>query len=94
VVKRRPALVLSGLPFNSENGQSILAMITSARASSWPGDILLTDDHAAGLGHPSMVRWKVFTLPNELILRQAGSLASTDREVVVVAARRYIAPSI
>lgn len=37
--KRRPALVLSSAAFSRAVQQSVLAMITSADQSSWPGDL-------------------------------------------------------
>jgi mRNA interferase MazF len=48
--KRRPALVLSDdNNFNNKIGHSVLAMITSAKNSSWPLDITITDLDCAGL---------------------------------------------
>ena len=49
-VKNRPALILSNhKDFNQPIGQSILAMITSARNEPWPLDIPITDLSQAGL---------------------------------------------
>jgi mRNA interferase MazF len=79
-VKRRPALVLSDLTrFNAVIGQSLLAMITSAQHSAWPFDTAIRDLAAAGLSAPSVVRMKLFTLDNQLIIRRAGALAARDR---------------
>ena len=33
------------------------------------------------------VRWKVFTLPNEMIARLIGDLADEDRETLLIQAR-------
>jgi mRNA interferase MazF len=82
VVKRRPALVLSNAAFNDVHGQSICAMITTGARSAWPSDVAIANLAAAGLAHASLVRWKLFTLPNELLLRRAGRLDQLDREAV------------
>lgn len=81
--KRRPALVLSdGQNFNRPVGQAVLAMITSAKNSDWPFDTEIQDLDAAGLPSASIVRMKLFTLDQQLILRKAGALADCDREQV------------
>jgi mRNA interferase MazF len=93
IAKRRPAMVLSNARFNDDNGQTVVTMITSALSSSWPSDIAIEDALSAGLAHASTIRWKLFTVPNELILRRAGSLATADRRRALSAARRYLAPT-
>jgi len=79
VSKRRPSVVLSSASFNRASGQSILAMITTAANSRWDEDIMLSDLDIAGIPHPSVVRFKLFTLPNELLLRQLGYLCTADQ---------------
>ena len=90
VVKVRPAIVLSSEKFNRDNDSTVLAMITTASRSAWPADIAITDGPAAGLLHPSIVRWKVFSLPNALIARIAGRLTSADLEAVTRAGREVL----
>lgn len=85
VVKRRPALVLSVAAFNAGNQQSILAMLTTAAGSSWPTDIPISDVAMAGLKRPSVLRWKLFTIPNEMIAAKAGTLVEEDRAKVSAA---------
>jgi mRNA interferase MazF len=81
--KRRPALVLSDARcFNKQVGQSVLAMITSAQNSDWPLDVEIADLDMAGLTSASVVRMKLFTLDDRLIIRQAGQLSDTDRSNV------------
>jgi mRNA interferase MazF len=79
ILKRRPVVVLSGERFNAANNATIVAMITTAKASSWPSDVTLDDLDAANLSVPCLVRWRLTTVPNDLILRQLGSLGSADR---------------
>ena len=85
--KHRPSLVLSRQAFNQSSGHSICAMITTASRLHWPSDIAIGDLATAGLQRPCVVRWKLFTLPNEIILRRAGKLGEPDRNNVISAAR-------
>ncbi|MBL9189590.1 MAG: type II toxin-antitoxin system PemK/MazF family toxin [Opitutaceae bacterium] len=77
-VKRRPALVLSAEGFNDRAGHLVLAMITSRENRGWPLDVEIRDLSSAGLTHPSVVRMKLFTLDERLVLRRAGKLAVAD----------------
>jgi len=78
--KRRPALVLSRAgAFNQRVGQSVLAMITSAKNSHWPLDVEISDLDSAGLPSQSIVRMKLFTLDHRLIVRKAGTLSEDDK---------------
>jgi len=87
--KRRPALVLSDAAnFNKQAGHSVLTMITSAKNSDWPLDVEIKDLDAAGLSSASIVRMKLFTLDDRLIVRRAGKLANQDRMNVTVAVTR------
>lgn len=90
--KRRPAVVLSNSSFNRLNGQSVCVMITTGAGSSWPSDIAITDGEAAGITHASLIRWKVFTLPNDFIQRKAGRLGSQDLEAFVEACAQQLNP--
>jgi mRNA interferase MazF len=90
--KRRPALVLSHRTFN-EAGHAIFAMITTKAHSPWPGDVTIEDLEAAGLRHPCIVRLKLFTLDNRLILKRAGRLADVDQQAVRASFRTHVAAS-
>lgn len=80
--KRRPALVLSSVQFGEEAGHSVLAMITSAKNSTWFLDTPIADQAVAGLPAPSVVRMKLFTLDNRLIVQEIGQLSATDQRKV------------
>ena len=82
LTKSRPALVLSARGFNRANHHSIFAMITTAMRSSWPSDVQIADLSSAGLPRPSVLRWKVFTVPNDLIRKKIGALTRLDRAAV------------
>jgi mRNA interferase MazF len=83
--KRRPALVLSNTAFNTSVGHSVLAMITSAKNSNWLLDVEISDLACAGLSSPSIIRMKLFTLDNRLIIRKAGILADSDQQAAIKA---------
>ena len=76
--KRRPALVLSEPSFQQACGHLLLAMITSATQSSWPLDWPIQDWQDAGLPKPCLVRFKLFTLDERLILKPLGALSAAD----------------
>lgn len=82
VAKPRPALALSMQKANSESGNTVFAMITTAAKSHWPTDFPLTDAKAAGLAAASLVRLKLFTLDNRLVARKIGTLSPRDRKAV------------
>lgn len=90
--KRRPALVVSNQATLSRKiGHSVLAMITSAKNSKWPLDCNIKDLDSAGLTSASVVRMKLFTLDDQLMLRKAGSLATSDRASVSASLRELLA---
>jgi len=88
--KRRPSLVLSRQSFNQTSGHSICAMITTAARMRWQSDIAIDDLKPAGLQRPCVVRWKLFTLPNEIILKKAGMLSESDRNKIIGASRNIL----
>lgn len=78
VRKRRPALVLSIPEADRDAEVVVLTMITSAKRSTWPSDVPITDPTAAGLKGPSVVRWKVFSIESSHILSVRGRLSNLD----------------
>ncbi|MCO5162884.1 MAG: type II toxin-antitoxin system PemK/MazF family toxin [Mesorhizobium sp.] len=78
VRKRRPVLVFSGSRFNHDNEHSLVAMITTAKGTSWPSDVAIDDLQSAGLLHPCVMRLRFQTMPNSLIVRKLGTLNSAD----------------
>ena len=92
LAKRRPALILSGRSFNRENGHLLCAMITTATHSRWPSDHPIADLDSAGLAHASVVRFKLFTLPDHLIVRALGRMAGLDwKPVEAILSRVFFA---
>jgi mRNA interferase MazF len=79
VTKRRPVVAVSGADFNARNGSTVFAMITTAGATRWPSDVAISDRTSAGLMAPCVVRCRLVTLPNDLVIRQLGALGADDR---------------
>jgi mRNA interferase MazF len=92
-LKRRPAVVLSNRAFNEDNRHSICAMITAGSRSRWARDVSIGAWAKAGLSRPCVIRWKIFTLPNENILKRLGTLAVDDRRAAQTAAAEIFASS-
>jgi mRNA interferase MazF len=86
--KRRPAVALSSQRFN-RGGHTILAMITSAAHRPWAGDTPITGLSPAGLRAQCIVRLKLFTLDNRLLLRRSGTLDAADRRQLLENLRAY-----
>jgi mRNA interferase MazF len=86
--KRRPAVALSTKTFN-RGGHTVLAMITSAAHQAWVGDTPVTDLASAGLRAQCIVRLKLFTLDNRVLLRRSGRLSVVDREQLLENLRAY-----
>lgn len=81
--KRRPAIILSNYnKLGSIIDHSVCAMITSAKNSEWPLDTTISQLQPTGLSHPSIIRMKLFTIDNQLILRKAGRLTNQDTELL------------
>ena len=78
-------MVLSNTLFNTSVGHSVLAMITSAKNSNWLHDVNISDLNSTGLSSASIVRMKLFTLDNRLIIRKAGILVDSDQQEVIKA---------
>lgn len=79
VRKRRPVVVLSGRAFNDKNGHSVVAMITTAKKTAWPSDVVINDLQSAGLVIPCVARMRLQSMPNDLIVRKLGVLGGLDR---------------
>lgn len=89
-VKKRPALVLSSEEYQKQTKHITLLMITSAKHSDWHGDYPITNLDSAGLKSDSIVRQKIFTLDNRLILDCIGKLSLKDRTAVSKNTQRHL----
>lgn len=81
--KRRPALIISNTnAFNTSIGHRVMAMITTTTHTPWPLDVPIQDLATAGLRVPSIIRMKLFTLDQGLILKRIGQFSLRDRVAV------------
>ena len=79
VTKRRPALVICDRDFIARTGNILLAMITSAKHSHWPGDCAIAHLEVAGLSHASKVRMRFSTIAATKVAGRGGQLSGDDR---------------
>src|SRR3990172_4968452 len=77
--KKRPALVISSDRYNASASDVIVAQITT-RLVSAPrlGDHILRDWRRAGLRAPSLVRTRLATLHESVVLAKLGSMPATE----------------
>lgn len=79
----RPAVILTDYSaFGQRSGVAIVAMITSAKRSDWPFDVLISDLESAGLRLPCVVRAKLNSVAFNLMERKIGSIAPADRVAI------------
>ena len=80
--KKRPALVINKPDYQINTSHIILLMITSANKSNWNSDINIDDLQSAELPHPSVVRFKIFSLDERFIIKKLGNLSQNDRQKI------------
>lgn len=91
VRQRRPALVVA-----AANGAPLdrllwVTMITSAENRGWPGDVEVSDLHAAGLPAPSVVRPAKIATIEVRDAEPLGVLPPRDRPLVAAHIRARLA---
>lgn len=87
--KTRPALILSSQKhFNDESEQSVAAMITSAKHSRFPLDVIISNVEKAGLPQSCLIRMKLFTIDHRLVIEKVGQLDKADKIKVTQAAKK------
>jgi mRNA interferase MazF len=59
-----------------------MAMITTVSHTPWALDVPITDRVSAGLKAKSIVRMKLFTLDDALVIKKIGRLSSKDISLV------------
>ncbi len=65
--------------FQKCSGHLVLAMVTTAQRSSWPLDWAIQELEGTGLPKDCLVRLKLFSLDERLILGRIGELSVVDR---------------
>jgi mRNA interferase MazF len=80
---KRPVLVLSKFDgFGSKTGIGLTAMVTTAKNSTWPFDVPVSDLEIAGLKQPCVIRMKFGSIAFERVDRKIGILSERDRAAV------------
>jgi mRNA interferase MazF len=83
VTKKRPAVVVSSDAYHKVTSDVIIAQITSKLSvAPRPGDHRVVAWQEAGLAIPSLVRPKLATLHNGLILRRLGTMTPRDMRAI------------
>jgi mRNA interferase MazF len=65
-------------------------MVTTSGHRSWPGDVALSDLEAAGLHMRCIVRLKLFTLDNRLLVKRIGCLSVNDQKKISSQLKTYL----
>jgi mRNA interferase MazF len=82
--RKRPVLIISdATTFNQSTNKSVMAMITTASHAPWALDVPILNLKSAGLKADSVVRMKLFTLDDVLVIKKIGKLATGDRNLVL-----------
>lgn len=93
ISRRRPAVVLTNYAsFGQKIGVATLGMITTARRSGWPHDVVLADPEHANLVSGSLFRFKFVTASFDRLERKLGNLAEFDRIAIATEVRAALAP--
>ena len=88
--KKRPALVISSEHHQNKTGHITLLMVTSAKHSHWYDDHTIINLSSTGLNMPSIIRQKIFTIDNRLIVRKVGTLDKEDQAKIIDILRQHI----
>jgi len=88
--KLRPALVISNAEYQEVNNHIVLLMVTSAKHSTWKYDIPITGLEESGLKAASVIRFKMFSVDERIIVKKIGVLSLIDSEKVEEAIRNLL----
>lgn len=82
VRQHRPALIVAAGPLEANHGLLWVLMITSAENRRWDNDVVISDQEAAGLPAPSMVRCAKIATIESRDAEPIGALPTGDRKKV------------
>ncbi len=81
--KKRPAVVVSSKPYNSERPDLIILAVTSQlKPSTAFGEVIIEDWRVAGLLKPSAIKPVVTTIEKGLVLKRLGRLTERDQNAL------------
>ena len=77
--RKRPGLVISTAEFNEATSEIVIAQITSRLSGeARPGDYTIEGWRDANLPRSAMIRCRLATLQNSLVLRRLGKLSEPE----------------
>ncbi len=77
--KKRPAIVLNNKNYQIKTNHLILAMITSAKNSDWESDLQIKEIEPTGLKTDCVIRYKIFSLDERIILKRVGAISENEK---------------
>lgn len=80
ISKKRPAVVLNNKNYQIKNNHLILAMITSAKNSSWKEDFEIKDIEPTGFKTNCVIRYKIFSLDERIIIKKVGAISQNEQK--------------
>lgn len=80
--KKRPALILNNKDYQIKTNHLILAMITSAKNSLWANDFEIKELDSTGLKTNCVVRYKIFSLDERIILKKIGTISENEQKQI------------
>jgi len=90
----RPAVVVAAEPLEASHGLLWVLMITSADNRRWDDDVVISDEGAAGLPAPSMVRCAKIATIESGDAERIGSLPTTERKKVSARVARLLGATV
>jgi mRNA interferase MazF len=82
--KKRPAVVISSIAYNTERPDLIIIAVTSQiKPTSAIGEVVIRDWQSAGLLKPSAIKPVITTIEKELIVKHMGRLEDKDLQGLV-----------
>jgi len=80
--KKRPAVILNNSNYQIKTNHLILAMITSAKNSDWENDLQIKEIESTGLKTDCVIRYKIFSLDERIILKKIGTISEKEQKQV------------
>jgi len=80
--KRRPAVVLTDIPYHQSRSDAVVVALSSQLASTYHGDCDIVDWKSAGLPLPTKAKGVIETIDRASVDYQYGMLSSADLERV------------
>ncbi|MGE3920823.1 MAG: type II toxin-antitoxin system PemK/MazF family toxin [Gammaproteobacteria bacterium] len=88
--KRRPALVISSHQHQIDTKHITLLIVTSAKNSAWSSDYQIKSLDQTGLTAASIVRQKIFSIDERLVIKKLGHLDKNDQEEVYKRIKKHL----